>query len=149
MTRHLTTSQLLERKRPSFDTIWLQLAHLIAQRSTCKRAKVGAVLVHPSKEQVIAVGYNGNYRGGPNTCDHDGEGVCGCVHAETNAIVSATRHAEGMIVYATHSPCIPCAKLLVNGGISEYYYSEEYRIFEEPSNILRQGGVKLCQLKLT
>ena len=93
------------------------------------RLKVGTVITSADFRKVFAVGYNGNAAGMPNCCDHTTEGNCGCLHSEENAIIncSAPRSNE-KIVFVTHSPCLMCAKRLVNlGGVVHVYYNKMYR----------------------
>ena len=77
-----------ERPRPSFQSIYLNLAHTLAQRSTCARLQVGTVITSTDFRKVLAVGYNGNATGLPNCCDRDEPGNCGCLHSEENAVIN-------------------------------------------------------------
>jgi hypothetical protein len=92
--------------RPSFESIYLGLAFSLAQRSTCQRLKVGTVITSTDFRKVLAVGYNGNATGLPNTCDRDEAGNCGCLHSEENAVINCDtpRHIE-KYVFVTHMPC--------------------------------------------
>lgn len=115
--------------RISFDEIYMQLAELVAKRSTCKRLSVGCVIVTPDYKKVISLGYNGNASGLQNTCDADTPGACGDLHAEENAIINcdSPRSLE-KIVYVTHSPCLMCAKRFINlGNVKAIYFKNEYR----------------------
>ncbi|MCK5800982.1 MAG: hypothetical protein KAI47_27530, partial [Deltaproteobacteria bacterium] len=71
-----------EKQRPTLPQIFGQFARLVATRSTCKRLNVGSVVTNGDFTRVLAIGYNGNARGLPNTCDRDEEGNCGCIHSE-------------------------------------------------------------------
>lgn len=113
--------------RPSWPRIWLDLAVSLAERSTCERLKVGCVIARVDNSQVLAVGYNGNYKGGPNKCDSATPGACGCLHAEDNALLKYTRDWMGAVMYCTHLPCVQCAKRIVNAGIYRVIYLHEYR----------------------
>lgn len=123
--------------RPSFHNIYMRLAELMSERSTCvrtnskgERMKVGCAIVSTDFRRVFSVGYNGNAVGLPNKCDSDEPGKCGCIHAETNAIVScAADRDEPKIVFCTHLPCVACAKLIIQlGGVREVYYRNDYRL---------------------
>ncbi|MCX6109800.1 MAG: hypothetical protein NTZ90_09400, partial [Proteobacteria bacterium] len=74
--------------RPTFPQIYMRLAFALAERSTCKRLKVGTVITSTDFRKVLAVGYNGNATGLPNSCDRDEPGNCGCLHSEENAVIN-------------------------------------------------------------
>ena len=116
--------------RPSFEDIYMNLAHNISKRSTCKRLQVGCVLTSTDYRKVLSVGYNGNATGLDNTCDdHLHVGNCGCLHAECNAIINCDvpRYVP-KIVFVTHLPCVMCAKQFINlGNVRKVYYASEYR----------------------
>lgn len=78
---------------------------------------------------MVSMGYNGNYAGGPNGCDGDEPGKCGCLHAEINALVK-NRYGEGKVAFVTDAPCINCAKAMINAGIEVVYYRNDYRLTE-------------------
>lgn len=102
---------------------------MMAERSVDKRLKVGCVITSIDHSQVYSVGYNGNYKGGPNQADSDEPGCSGLIHAEVNAIVKCEASKETpKIVYITHGPCIMCSKLLINmGGVKKVIYETDYR----------------------
>lgn len=121
-------------ERLPWDTYFMELARGVSGRATCVRKKVGAVLVRD--RALLSSGYNGSPKGRPHCTD---EGV-GCemedghcvrtVHAEANAITQAARNGvniDGATLYSTASPCYPCAKMLVNAGISVVVFGEWYR----------------------
>lgn len=115
--------------RPSFEEIYLGLAASLAQRSTCKRLNVGTVITSVDFRKVLAVGYNGNASGLPNSCDRDEAGNCGCLHSEENAVINcdSPRNTE-KIVFVTHLPCSACAKRLINlGNVKKIVYANNYR----------------------
>jgi dCMP deaminase len=123
--------------RPSFEDIYMSMAHEVARRSTCSRTNtnnepmhVGCVITTPDYRKVIALGYNGNASGLPNGCDSDQPGQCGCIHAEANAAVNCdVPRTTEKIVFCTHLPCVHCAKLLINlGNVKLVYYRKDYRI---------------------
>ncbi|MBC7387004.1 MAG: hypothetical protein H7301_12695 [Cryobacterium sp.] len=124
------SAPLTEKKRPSFKQIYLDLARVLAQRSTCRRLAVGTVITSTDFRKVLAVGYNGNASGLPNDCDRDEAGNCGCLHSEENAVINcdAPRSVE-KIAFVTHLPCVGCAKRLINlGNVKKVIYGEDYRI---------------------
>lgn len=125
--------------RPSFEDICMQVAESLSRRSTCLRTnaagqlmQVGCVVASADYRKILAWGYNGNAAGLPNGCDSSEPGKCGCIHAETNAIVSCTApRDEPKIVFCTHLPCAACAKLIIQlGGVREVYYRNDYRLKE-------------------
>jgi len=107
----------------------MKLAFALAERSTCKRLKVGTVVTSLDYRKVLSVGYNGNASGLPNGCDRDEVGNCGCLHSEENAVINcdAPRYVE-KVVFVTHLPCSMCAKRLINlGNVKSVFYSTNYR----------------------
>jgi dCMP deaminase len=118
--------------RPSFEDIYMQMAWLLARRSTCLRLQVGAVIASHDYRKVLSVGYNGNASGLPNQCDRTGDaavGNCGCLHAEENATIACdVPRSTRKIAFCTHLPCPLCAKRLINlGGVERVFYLEDYR----------------------
>lgn len=104
------------------------MAQTIAQRSHDDRYQVGAVVVTEDNTQVLSVGYNGNYSGGPDCAESDKPGQSGLLHAEINALLKLDyNNPKRKILYVTMSPCAMCAKAIVNAGISEVVYDNEYR----------------------
>jgi dCMP deaminase len=116
--------------RPSWEDYFLQLADLVASRSTCLRRQVGAVLVRD--ERIIATGYNGAPRGIQHCleagCLREKMGIpsgeryelCRGVHAEQNAIINAAYYGvstKGAVLYCTNQPCLICARMIINAGI--------------------------------
>lgn len=123
--------------RPSFEEIYMSLAEKMAERSTCLRTsstgelmRVGCAIVTPDFRKVLSVGYNGNATGLKNACDSDEPGKCGCLHAEENAVINCDVPRDTKkVVFATHLPCVMCAKRLINvGGVQKVYYRNDYRI---------------------
>src|SRR5438552_3323098 len=109
-------------------------------RSTCARLRVGTVVTDQQLENVLAIGYNGNARGLPNRCDSSVPGSCGCIHSEMNALVKAPGSVRDKVVFISASPCVMCAKLIINSGVTHVFYRKAYR---DPSGIevLEQGRV--------
>lgn len=126
-------------KRPTWDEYFLKLALLVAERSTCRRHHVGAVLVHDKR--ILSTGYNGAPSGTkdclelgclrdelkiPSGTRHE---ICRAIHAEQNVLIQAGLHGvkiEDAIIYCTHSPCILCAKMIVNAKIKKFITCGEY-----------------------
>ena len=134
-------------KRPSFDQIYMGLALALSKRSTCERAQVGCVVVSADNNQVLAVGYNGNFRGGKNGCDSDEPGLCGCLHAEDNCMIKLD--FNGGIekkLYTTTLPCKTCAKRIVNARISRVIYLRDYRL-RDGLKILKKAKVKVSRME--
>ena len=114
--------------RPSWDKIWMDCAHSIATRSYDPRFQVGSLVVTADNTQVLAVGYNGNYAGGPNATESEVPGKSGMLHAEINALLKLDyNNPKKKKLYLTLSPCRMCAKAIVNAGIDEVIFKEEYR----------------------
>ena len=117
-----------DNSRPSWDQVWNSVAFKIAERSVDDRLKVGAIVVTTDNTQVLAVGYNGNYAGGPNEVESENPGESGLLHAEINALLKMDyNNPKKKKLYLTLSPCRMCAKAIVNSGVSEVFYSEVYR----------------------
>lgn len=131
--------------RPSFNQIYMQLAHDLAARSTCGRLQVGTVISSWDYRRILAVGYNGGAAGLSNECDSDQPGQCGHIHSEENAIINCTQREPAMRVFVTHCPCLMCARKLINFGASagarlEVYYDIGYRS-EDGLEELKRGGI--------
>tara|TARA_Y100000310_G_scaffold342962_1_gene448485 strand:+ start:5613 stop:6026 length:414 start_codon:yes stop_codon:yes gene_type:complete len=129
--------------RPSWDNVWMDFAHSIARRSCDPRHQVGAVIVTGDNTQVIAVGYNGNYAGGPNESESLVPGESGMIHAEINALLKMDyNNPKKKTMYVTLSPCRMCSKAIVNSGIDVVIYDEEYRDISG-LDILRSSGISV------
>ncbi|HHY75602.1 MAG TPA: cytidine deaminase [Firmicutes bacterium] len=130
---------MAEHKRPSWDEYFMELAEVVAKRSTCLRRNVGAVVV--KDKRVLATGYNGAPTGLAHCSEvgclreklgiPSGERVemCRGLHAEQNALVQAARYGislEGAVIYCTNQPCVTCAKMLINAGIVKVVYKNPY-----------------------
>ena len=128
--------------RATWDEVWTETAKIISKRSIDPRYQVGAVIVTDDNTQVLSIGYNGDHRGGPNRVESIEPGCSGFLHAEINALIKCDfNNSKGKKMYLTLSPCRQCAKAIINGGIKEVIYSEEYRdksgiILLQESNIL-------------
>jgi dCMP deaminase len=140
----------MERTRPTFPEIYMKLALALSARSTCKRLQVGTVITSTDFRKVLAVGYNGNATGLPNTCDRDEPGNCGCLHSEENAVINcdSPRHVE-KVVFVTHLPCVQCAKRLINlGNVRAVYYANDYRI-KDSIGLLASVGIAVHRVSDT
>ncbi len=125
---------------PLFE-VYMRMAEELAKRSTCARLQVGTVITDSALEHVVSIGYNGNARGFPNRCDSDTPGACGCIHSEQNAVVKADGHLREKVAFVTASPCVMCAKLLIQANVTHLYYRRPYRN-PDGLHILKKGGVK-------
>jgi len=115
-------------KRPDWDSVWMDVALTIAQRSHHPSFKVGAIVVTSDNTQVLAIGYNGNASGMKNCIESDIPGESGLIHAEINALLKLDyNNPKNKKMYLTLSPCEYCAKCIINSGIKEVFYLEEYR----------------------
>ncbi len=141
--------------RPDSNEYFLKIASVVAERSTCRRHHVGAVAVRD--KHILATGYNGAPSGFKDClelgCLRDELGipsgerqeVCRGIHAEQNVIIQATLHGvslEGSTIYATHTPCVLCAKMLVNAKIQRFVsfgkYSDDSFI-----DLFKEAGIEV------
>ncbi|MBQ0007752.1 MAG: dCMP deaminase family protein [bacterium] len=136
-------------KQKLFDQRYMKMALIWAENSYCKRRQVGAILV--KNQMIISDGYNGTPSGFPNNCEDDNNTSLPYVlHAEANAITKVARssnNSEGATLYVTASPCIECAKLIIQAGIRRVVYYEEYRI-TDGIDLLRNAGVTVEKIDL-
>ncbi|OAA33421.1 Cytidine deaminase [Moelleriella libera RCEF 2490] len=147
-----------DRLRPGWDTYFMALASLAAQRSNCMKRRVGCVLVGRER-RVISTGYNGTPRGIRNCADGGcprcnegnssgvGLATCLCIHAEENALLEAGRERirEGSVLYCDTCPCLTCSIKICQVGISEVVYAHGYSMDKEAAAVFGQAGVKLRQ----
>ncbi len=126
--------------RPPLYEVYMRMAEELAKRSTCSRLQVGTVLTDRLLEHVLAIGYNGNVRGFPNQCDSTEAGKCGCIHSEMNALVKAPGDVPDKVAFVTASPCVMCAKLMVQAKVTHVFFREAYR---DPGglDVLERAGV--------
>jgi dCMP deaminase len=127
--------------RIPLEEVYMRMAEELAKRSTCARNQIGSVITTGDLTQVLGIGYNGNARGLPNSCDSSEPGRCGCLHSEANALIKAGAQVEGKLMFVTASPCVMCAKMIINSNVRRVYYRTAYR---DPAGVevLRQGGVE-------
>jgi dCMP deaminase len=144
-------------QRPSWEEYFMDIARLVARRSTCLRRQVGAVMV--KEKNILATGYNGTPSGIAHCADTgclreqlkvpSGERheLCRGLHAEQNAIIQAARHGvniSGATLYCTNSPCIICTKMLINAGIQRVVYLDGYPDTLS-MDMLHEAGIKVCE----
>jgi dCMP deaminase len=115
----------------------LRTALIFSERSTCSRLKVGTVIASADLTTIDSVGYNGNAKGLPNKCDSSKPGNCGDLHSEINAIIKGNYNLKDKIMFVTDSPCVMCAKAIINAGIAKVYYLRKYR---------NTWGIKLLEI---
>src|SRR5574344_2929345 len=129
-------------KQKQFDLSYLEMARVWAKNSYCIRRKVGALIV--KNKMIISDGYNGTPSGFENVCeDEEGLTKAYVLHAEANAITKIARSnnsSEGATLYVTTSPCIECAKLIIQSGIKRVVYGENYRIMDGLELLKRAGS---------
>ena len=130
-----------EDKLKKLDERYLRMAHIWAENSYCKRRQVGALVV--KDKMIISDGFNGTPSGFENVCeDEDNVTRPYVLHAEANAITKLARshnNSDGATLYVTASPCIECAKLLIQSGIKRVVYGEKYRLDDGIQLLLRAG----------
>lgn len=135
--------------RPSWDSVWMDFAVSISKRSYDPRHQVGAVVVAGDNTQVLAIGYNGNYSGGPNEVESLVPGQSGMLHAEINALIKLDyNNPKKKKLYLTLSPCRMCAKAIINSGIDEVIYLEQYRDNSGVELIRGTGKIAIRQMSV-
>jgi dCMP deaminase len=132
------------KKQHDLDMRYMRMAKIWAENSYCERRKVGALIV--KDKMIISDGYNGTPAGFENICEND-EGFTKpyVLHAEANAITKIARsgnNSNGSTLYVTDSPCIECAKLIIQAGIKRVIYSREYRL-TDGVDLLRRAGIEV------
>lgn len=147
----MTQSQKLffsDKKQELLDRRYLAMAAIWAQNSYCKRRQVGALLV--KDKMIISDGYNGTPSGFENECEDDQNVTKPYVlHAEANAITKVARSnnsSDGATLYVTSSPCIECAKLIIQAGIARVVFSDNYRI-DDGIKLLKRARVEVLHLE--
>ena len=147
--------------RVSKHNYYLDIAQTVAERCTCLRKKYGAIIV--KNDVIISTGYNGAPRGRKNCsdinyCMRDALGIprgeryemCRAVHAEANAITKiacSNNNSAGATMYVTASPCIECAKLIIQAGIKRVVYGEKYRL-TDGIDLLERAGIETVYLAI-
>jgi dCMP deaminase len=147
--------------RPTWDEYFMSIARVVAMRSNCMKRKVAAIIVKDMR--VVSTGYNGTPRGAKN-CNEGGCPRCNsmaasgtaldeclCCHGEENAITQAAYHGtsvKGATLYTTYSPCLLCTKMIINSGIAEVVYNQDYPLNETALSLLRECGIVLRRHKV-
>ena len=132
-------------KQIQFDKSYLQMATIWAKNSYCIRRQVGAILV--KDKMIISDGYNGTPAGFENVCEENGVTKPYVLHAEANAITKVAKSSnssDGSTLYVTASPCLECAKLIIQAGIKRVVYHDEYRI-TDGIDLLRRAVVEIVK----
>jgi len=147
--------------RPDWDEYFMGIARVVALRSNCIKRKVAAILV--KDRRIVSTGYNGTPSGVKNcneggcprcsgmTASGEGLDKCLCNHAEENAIVQAAYHGvhlTGSTLYSTFAPCLLCAKMIINSGISGVVYNEDYPLNDSAFHLFKEAGVKVRRLQV-
>ena len=137
------------RKQEILDQRYLRMARIWAENSYCKRRQVGALLVKDGA--IISDGYNGTPSGFENVCeDENNVSKPYVLHAEANAITKIARssqNSDGATLYVTASPCIDCAKLIIQSGIRRVVYGENYRL-DDGIRLLQRAGIETTYVNL-
>ena len=129
-----------------FDARYIEMAEIWAKNSYCKRRQVGALLVKDN--MIISDGYNGTPSGFENVCEENGVTKPYVLHAEANAISKVAKSGNssaGATLYVTASPCIECAKLIIQSGIKRVVYKDEYRL-TDGVDLLTRAGIEVEKL---
>ena len=146
-------------RRPSWDDYFMDIALLVAKRSTCLRRSVGAVIV--KSRRILATGYNGAPTGIPhciekgclreelNVASGERHELCRGIHAEQNAIIQAAYHGVSIrngILYCTNLPCSICTKMIINAGIDEVCFREGYAD-DLAAALIEEAGIRLRRIE--
>lgn len=136
-------------KQIAFDKRYLEMALVWAKNSYCKRRQVGALIV--KGKMIISDGYNGTPSGFENVCEDENDATKPYVlHAEANAITKVAKSnnsSENSTLYITSSPCMECAKLIIQSGIKRVVYCDRYRI-NDGIDLLKRAGIELVYIDL-
>lgn len=157
----LVRKKLAGSPRPSWDEYFMRMAQVASMRSNCIKRKVGAVIVRDRR--IVSTGYNGTPRGTKN-CNDGGCPRCSrlavsgtrldeclCSHAEENAITQAAYHGTSVkagCLYSTFSPCLMCAKMIINSGITEVVFNVEYPLNNVTFELFGQAGIIIRKYRL-
>ena len=137
-------------KQQKLDQRYLRMARIWAENSYCERRKVGALVV--KEKMIISDGYNGTPSGFENHCEDEHNVTKTYVlHAEANAITKLARssnNSDGSTLYVTASPCIECAKLIIQAGIRRVVYGEQYRL-TDGIDLLQRAGIEVVFVDVT
>jgi dCMP deaminase len=147
ITQNKNNMENCEEKQLLLDKRYIRMAQIWAENSYCNRRKVGALIV--KDKMIISDGYNGTPAGFENVCeDENGLTKPYVLHAEANAITKiacSNNSSKGATMYVTTSPCIECAKLIIQAGIKRVIYSEKYRL-EDGLDLLRRANIEVVYI---
>ena len=136
-------------KQIQLDKRYIRMALIWAENSYCKRRQVGALLV--KDKMIISDGYNGTPSGFENVCEDDNNVTKPYVlHAEANAITKVARSnnsSDGATLYVTSSPCIECAKLIIQAGITRVVYTDSYRL-SDGAELLKRADIEIVGIEI-
>jgi len=139
----------MKNKQYLLDQRYLKMASIWAQNSYCKRRQVGAILV--KDQMIISDGYNGTPSGFENICeDKDNKTKAYVLHAEANAIskvAKSSNSSDGATMYVTSSPCMECAKLIIQAGIKRVVFTDSYRL-EDGIELLKRAKIEVVQVEI-
>lgn len=141
-------SQKEEEKKKALDVRYLRMAKIWAENSYCQRRQVGALIV--KNKMIISDGYNGTPSGFENVCEENNVTKPYVLHAEANAITKIARShnsSDGATLYVTDSPCIECAKLIIQAGIKRVVYSQKYRL-DDGLRLLERAGIDVIYIDI-
>ncbi len=143
----INTEKTHIKKQVQVDVRYLKMAKIWSENSYCKRRQVGALLV--KDKMIISDGYNGTPSGFENQCEDEYDKTKSYVlHAEANAITKVAKSSnssDGATLYITSSPCIECAKLIIQAGIIRVVYAELYRL-DDGIQLLKKAGIEVMLL---
>ena len=138
-----------DKKQTLLDRRYLRMARIWAENSYCERRKVGALVV--KDKMIISDGYNGTPSGFENICEDNNNTTKPYVlHAEANAITKLARssnNSDGATLYVTASPCLECAKLIIQSGIRRVVYGEDYRL-NDGIELLRRANIEVLLIDI-
>ncbi len=139
----------MDKKQLLLDQRYLKMASIWSQNSYCKRRQVGALLV--KDKMIISDGYNGTPSGFENICEDENNKTKPYVlHAEANAITKVAKSnnsSDGATMYVTSSPCVECAKLIIQAGIKRVVFTDSYRL-EDGIDLLKRANIEVIQVDL-
>jgi dCMP deaminase len=139
---------MTEEKQHQLDQRYLRMAKIWAENSYCKRRQVGALVV--KNQMIISDGFNGTPSGFENVCEENDVTKPYVLHAEANAITKLARShnsSDKATLYVTASPCLECAKLIIQSGIKRVIYGEQYRL-SDGIDLLKRAGIEVVQMDI-
>jgi len=144
-----------KRIRQSWNEYFMSIAKVLAERSSCDRAYVGAVIVNKDN-RIIATGYNGSVGSKTPQCDDIGhvmrDGHCiATLHAEINCIAYCAREGISLKdskIYVTHFPCLNCTKAIIQSGIRTIYYLDDYRLDDYALELMKVNNIETVKLTI-